>query len=206
MKYELTDETTKTPEGKTLYRIKALKDFGDVKAGQLGGFVESMNNLDQTTEAWISNEAKVWGNSLVTNNSQISHQAEVFGDCKIVNSTIGGLSIIFGKSVIEHSTILDAAEVSNSAVYKCIINDQSLIDHSTIKHSYITGHSNIGKSEIVSSGIQDSFLGKCNLYECHFERIHLDKLCAKVFKQNMPGAEFSVKDGIEYFKNYTLIG
>ena len=37
-KYELTEETIKINDNQTLYRIKALKDFGDVKAGDLGSF------------------------------------------------------------------------------------------------------------------------------------------------------------------------
>ena len=38
-KYKLTDETTNLL-GRTLYRIEALKDFGDVKEGDKGGYVE----------------------------------------------------------------------------------------------------------------------------------------------------------------------
>ena len=45
-KYELTDETMEW-EGHTLHRIKALRDFNDVKAGDLGGWVESEDNLSQ---------------------------------------------------------------------------------------------------------------------------------------------------------------
>ncbi len=37
-KYELTDETTEV-DGKTLHRIRALRDFDDVKADDLGGFI-----------------------------------------------------------------------------------------------------------------------------------------------------------------------
>ena len=44
-KYELTQETKKLPNGIILYRIKALNDFGDVKAGDLGGFVEKESNI-----------------------------------------------------------------------------------------------------------------------------------------------------------------
>ena len=43
-KYELTDKT-KVYDGCTLHRIRALKDFGDVKAGDLGGWIESEKNL-----------------------------------------------------------------------------------------------------------------------------------------------------------------
>lgn len=37
-KYKLTDKTIEH-NGHILHRIEALKDFGDVKKGDLGGFV-----------------------------------------------------------------------------------------------------------------------------------------------------------------------
>lgn len=43
-KYKLTDET-KVYNGKTLYRIQALKDFDFIHKGEVGGFVESEKNL-----------------------------------------------------------------------------------------------------------------------------------------------------------------
>lgn len=39
-KYILT-EKTKEYNGHTLHRIQAIKDFGDVKKGDLGGWIES---------------------------------------------------------------------------------------------------------------------------------------------------------------------
>lgn len=53
-KYELTDET-KVEHGVTLHRIRALVDivrYG-VKAGDLGGWIESEANLSQEHE-WMS--------------------------------------------------------------------------------------------------------------------------------------------------------
>lgn len=38
-KYELTD-TTIEHEGRTLYRIRVVRDFSDIKAGEPGGFIE----------------------------------------------------------------------------------------------------------------------------------------------------------------------
>ena len=38
-KYRLTDDTINV-DGRTLYRIEALKDFNNVKKGDKGGFVE----------------------------------------------------------------------------------------------------------------------------------------------------------------------
>ena len=61
-KYMLTDETT-TIKGRTLHRIKALKDFGEVKAGDLGGFIEREENLSQEGNAWVGDYAKVFKRS-----------------------------------------------------------------------------------------------------------------------------------------------
>lgn len=50
-KYELVPETVKEFYSKPMYRIRALKDFSDVKKGDLGGYVESEDNLSQTVSA-----------------------------------------------------------------------------------------------------------------------------------------------------------
>lgn len=46
-KFELTSEFV-TFLGKKLFRIKALVSFGDVEEGELGGFVEKEENLEQS--------------------------------------------------------------------------------------------------------------------------------------------------------------
>lgn len=44
MKYEITD--IKHPQNPKLRRIRALSDFGDVKAGDLGGYVPIRKELE----------------------------------------------------------------------------------------------------------------------------------------------------------------
>ena len=46
-------------QSRTLCRIKALKDFGDVKAGDLGGYIEDYKNLSHDGNCWIYDNAKV---------------------------------------------------------------------------------------------------------------------------------------------------
>lgn len=64
MKYKLTEETLKTGS-KTLYRIKALKNFAEVKEGDVGGWVEAEKNLDHEGTAWVSGNARVYGDARV---------------------------------------------------------------------------------------------------------------------------------------------
>ena len=78
-KYELTTDT-KIVLGKKLFRIKALISFENVKAGDLGGYVESENNLSHDGNAWVSGNARVFGNAWVSGNAEVSGNARVFGD------------------------------------------------------------------------------------------------------------------------------
>ena len=45
-KYAFTDEVIEH-NNSILHRIKALKNFGNVKKGDFGGFIERENNLSQ---------------------------------------------------------------------------------------------------------------------------------------------------------------
>lgn len=55
-KFELTSEFV-TFLGKKLFRIKALISFGNVKEGELGGYVEKEENLSNDGNAWVSGNA-----------------------------------------------------------------------------------------------------------------------------------------------------
>jgi len=48
-KYKLTSET-KEYFNRTLYRIEAIKSFGNVNKGDKGGFIEKEENLSQEGE------------------------------------------------------------------------------------------------------------------------------------------------------------
>lgn len=44
----------------TLYRIQATASFGDVVVGDLGGYIESEDNLSHDGNAWVSGSAWVY--------------------------------------------------------------------------------------------------------------------------------------------------
>ena len=53
-KYKLILNDTINVSGVTLFRIKALKSFGEVKKGDLGGYIENEDNLSRLSNAWVS--------------------------------------------------------------------------------------------------------------------------------------------------------
>src|SRR5574344_303624 len=81
-KYKLSNITMKF-EGRTLYRVIALKDFADVRKGELGGWVESENNLSQEGDCWVYDEAKCLDNSRMYDDSMIFDDSIMFDNSKM---------------------------------------------------------------------------------------------------------------------------
>lgn len=71
-KFELTSEFVKNALGTKLFRIKALVKFGNVIAGELGGYVEKEENLAQDGDAWVYGNAEVCGDAKVCGNADYS--------------------------------------------------------------------------------------------------------------------------------------
>ena len=100
-KYILTDETVEHL-GHTLYRIQAVKAFGFVSAGTLGGFIESEKNLDHDGKAWV------FGNARVYDDAMVSGDAGVFGDTWVYDN-----ARVFGDAVVSDN----ARAFGNAWVY-----------------------------------------------------------------------------------------
>ena len=89
-KYELTTETLQIG-GFTLHRIKAVKDFDSIKAGELGGWIENEKNLSQDNNAWIYSEAMAFDNANVFGNAKVYGNADIKGNAKVYgNADIKG--------------------------------------------------------------------------------------------------------------------
>ena len=81
-KFELTTDT-KMRFGKKLFRIKALISFGNVKVGDMGGYIEKEENLSQYGNAWVSGNAEVYGDAKVSGNAEVSGDAWVYGNAEV---------------------------------------------------------------------------------------------------------------------------
>lgn len=109
-KFKLTGEA-KTINGKKVFRIKALISFGNVKAGECGGYVEKEENLSQYGNSWISGDAMVYGNAEVYGDAWSSGDAMVYESAKVRDkAVVCGTSEVFG-----HADVYGNAEVSGNA-------------------------------------------------------------------------------------------
>lgn len=117
---------------KIVHRIIALKDFSDVKKGDLGGYIESEKNLSQCDSSWVYSDAVVCDNArvihnavvcgyaMVMNNTVVGENACVMGNCLIRdNAVISGGSVVSGNAIICDNVICDESTTVNcNAVIK----------------------------------------------------------------------------------------
>ena len=90
-KFELIENDSIEINGHKLYRLRALIDFNDVKAGGLGGYVEHENNLSQMNDCWIYDNARVYDSAYVSNNAHIGGIASIFEHAHVcADITISG--------------------------------------------------------------------------------------------------------------------
>lgn len=113
------------------YRIKALRDIPEqnVKAGDLGGYVTSAENLSQDGNCWIGEHGKALGNVFVVDNATIGKNA-------VVASGVENYNI----HITDNVTITDNAQVSIRSEY---ITSNSPLDY------MISGETNIfGEAQV----------------------------------------------------------
>ena len=127
-KYELL------PKGENgLHQVKSLRDLGDVKVGELGGYIEKESNLSHEGNAWVSGnarvygDARVYGNAWVFDNAWVSGNARVFGNAWVYgnawvfdNARVSGNARVFGNAWVSG----DARVFGNAQVTKCLYFQQ----------------------------------------------------------------------------------
>ena len=91
-KYILIDESIEC-FGHTLYRIRALRDFGAVKAGNLGGFIQTESNLSHDGNCWVYGNAWVSGNAQVYGDASVSGNAKVYGNAWVSGNALINFNI-----------------------------------------------------------------------------------------------------------------
>ena len=119
MKYRLTDMVLETECGLVLHRIRALRDIPGhgVTAGDLGGWIESERNLAQSGDAWVADDARVFGAAQVYGNARVFGAAFVYGDARVYGDAfVYGDARVYGNAfVYDDATVYGYAFVSGNA-------------------------------------------------------------------------------------------
>lgn len=114
------------------YRIRALRDFGFVKKGEIGGYIQYASNLSQEGNCWVNENSAGFGNVRITD------------DAYVKDSIITGFVRVRGYSVVSCSRISGYADIHNSVVrnshIRSIVPGAFLVERSEIGEIYLAGN------------------------------------------------------------------
>ena len=104
-KYEITDISH--PDYPHLHRVRALREIdADIHKGDLGGYVQSRENLSQKDSCWIFGDAIACGEALVSQYARVSGHAVICG-----SALVSGGACVSRNAVIEDQAMVLAGTV-----------------------------------------------------------------------------------------------
>ena len=121
----LTDEFKINEKGIKLFRIKCIRKFNNINVGDLGGFIESYENLSDNAwvydNAMVYDNAEVYGNAKVYGNAWVYDNAKVFGDAEVYdNTTVFGNAEVCGSAGVYGNTEVNGnAKIMSHLDYSC---------------------------------------------------------------------------------------
>ncbi|MCB0802844.1 MAG: hypothetical protein KDB74_07080 [Flavobacteriales bacterium] len=199
-KYKLTNESL-IFEGRTLYRIKALRDIPSwgVKAGDLGGYVQHEYNLDQSGDCWIFDNAKAMDNSQVTGNSRMYGNSYMCENSRMYdyslmrdNSSMRNNSSMRGNSsMCDNSRMCENSGMYGDSVmrdYSCMCENSSLI-----KNGMLQGETYLIK-DLVVDGLITNFLFMN--WECFLVKNKQGELVLKAGCKVLPLSKKAIREAL----------
>ncbi len=126
-KYEmLQNDTKKLPDGKILYRIRALRDVcNDITKGTIGCYIEKEENLSHEGFCWVYGNAQVYDNASVRNYASVSDNATV--NCNAIikdEAMISDSAFVTGNAVVDRNAFVGG--------WGCVYDDTKITDHAIV--------------------------------------------------------------------------
>jgi len=112
-KYELLQNDTIKVSSATLYRIRALRDFKGIKAGDLGGYLQYESNLSHEGTCLVGDYARVFEKASVLEDAQVYGNAKIFGYADVSGSAhIFDMALVMDNACIQgNAYVCDTAQV-----------------------------------------------------------------------------------------------
>ena len=165
-KYELMEETKILSFGTVLHRIRAVRDFmlvygTNVKAGDLGGWIEKEVNLSHNGSAWVSGEALVYGEASVSGDARVSGKARVYDNAQIYgDASVSGEASVDGEAQIFGDALVES--LRDYFVYKNAWSSGRWFTYTRSNRMWKVGCFRGTGDELIAKAYKDSELsGKC---------------------------------------------
>ena len=147
-KYEITNESKVFrvyDRYVRVFRIRSLKYFGDVKKGDLGGWIESEDNLSYDGNCWIYDDGIVCNHARVDRNAKIRDNALVEVNAVITDSAkvYGHASVSYNAWVSSNAEVYDYAKIYGN----CTVSGKSKV----YGNAFITDEVQLYNTEVTNN-------------------------------------------------------
>lgn len=140
----------------------------------IGGFVESLDNVDDENPVWIDNNCKVFGNAKVLNGSHLVGSVKAYGNCTIESSYISDYVKIHENANIKNSFAGQLSELKGNCVIdkSFIFNSSMIFERANVEKSILENGCIVrGDAKVFNTVMKDisqvqgnSVLDTCILY------------------------------------------
>ena len=154
-KYKFTGKTKQYLNFR-LHQIQALKNFGSVKEGDIGGWIEKEENLSHEGDCWVYGYAQVYRSAWVGGDAQVYGHAQVFGRAKVCgNAQVFGDAQVYGNAwVYENAQVYGSARVHGDAF---VFGDAQVHGDAWVyENAQVHGDSKVSGSDRVSKNLKTS--------------------------------------------------
>lgn len=143
-KYEFSG-VTKERSGIILRQVRAIQDFGEIKAGDVGGFIQHEHNLSQSGLCWLDKDSICYGDSKITSDAFVANST-------IISSKIGAESSILD-SFVCNSEITGESYISNSTISFTNIRGNVKITRGTYQRCKIRGNVKLNQNLLMKGAV-----------------------------------------------------
>ncbi len=124
-KYKLLEDDTIVRDGRTLYRIEALRSVCfEVRKGEKGGYVESEANLSHEGGCWLYHDACAYENARVEGDAYLVGSSTLRGKAKLIekanlwdHAIVQGEAIVGGESSVDGHVVIGGKAILKGWVY-----------------------------------------------------------------------------------------
>lgn len=170
LKFKRTNVTALTPCKITVYQIAALVDIPkhNVKAGDLGGYIEEDDNLSHGGACWVSDQAMVYSLANVTGDALVAEQAQIYDQAHVgEQASVKGSAEVYGDALVgEQAQVEGAAHVFGGARIfgKAVVSGRSHVHGNAL----IAGKSQVSEEADIETGVFEMELGAPTLTDISF--------------------------------------
>lgn len=139
-------------QGVIAHRIQAVRNFADVRAGDIGGYVSSEANLSQEGECWL------YGNSASLEDARVTEDALLFDAAVARNAAeIKEHARITCEAIVEdYSTVRGSAHVGGGAVVRwssTVSGNAKVYGHAVVTSAHICEKAEVYDSARITKSV-----------------------------------------------------